>query len=164
VDINWQSFLTSRLITTIGPYAWLIGGEYPNNQHRGYVFGIASALNFLLTWCGTFTAPYFINPASLNWNAQYGYIWFVSNMIMVVFAFFFLPETRDRTLEEIHEMFEAKLPARQFKGHVCAGVQSMAAAAFGKDLGKEEHEIIELEVDVPAPGNKPQENGRSSPA
>jgi len=85
-------------------------------------------------------------------------------MIMVVFAFFFLPETRDRTLEEIHEMFEAKLPARQFKGHVCAGVQSMAAAAFGKDLGKEEHEIIELEVDVPAPGNKPQENGRSSPA
>ncbi|KAF2015252.1 MFS transporter [Aaosphaeria arxii CBS 175.79] len=119
--------------TTLGPYAWLIGGEYPNNQQRGYVFGIASALNFLLTWLGTFTAPFFINPAALGWNAQYGYIWFGSNIIMVVFTFFFLPETRDRTLEEIHEMFEAKLPARKFKGYVCVGVESMAAKATGKE-------------------------------
>ncbi|KAF2868472.1 MFS transporter [Massariosphaeria phaeospora] len=120
--------------TTMGPYAWLIGGEYPNNQQRGYVFGIASALNFMFTWLGTFTAPFFINPAALNWNAQYGYIWFVSCLIMTVFTFFFLPETRDRTLEEIHEMFEANLPARKFKGYVCVGVEGMAARALGKDL------------------------------
>ena len=147
-----------------GPYAWLIGGEYPNNHHRGYVFGIASALNFLLTWCGTFTAPYFINPAALNWNAQYGYIWFGSNTIMVVFTYFFLPETRDRTLEEIHEMFEAKLPARQFKGHVCMGVESMAAAVFDKDLGKEQHEILELDVGTSEARDRQQGNVRSSPA
>lgn len=104
----------------------MIGGEYPNNQQRGYVFGIASALNFLLTWLGTFTAPFFINPAALNWNAQYGYIWFGSNVIIVVFTYFLLPETRDRTLEEIHEMFEAKLPARKFKGYQCTTVEDVA--------------------------------------
>ncbi|KAF2791645.1 MFS transporter [Melanomma pulvis-pyrius CBS 109.77] len=124
--------------TTMGPYAWLMGGEYPNNQQRGYVFGIASALNFALTWLGTFTAPFFINPAALGWNAKYGYIWFVSNIIMVLFTFFFLPETRDRTLEEVHEMFEAKLPARKFKGHVCVGVEGMAARAIGKEIDVKE--------------------------
>lgn len=131
--------------TTMGPYSWLIGGEYPNNQQRGYVFGIASALNFMFTWLGTFTAPFFINPAALGWNAQYGYIWFVSNMIMTVFTWFYLPETRDRTLEEIHEMFEARLPARKFKGYVCVGVEGMAARGR-KDLGGEkEGEAVRTE-------------------
>ena len=84
-------------------------------------------------WLGTFTAPYFINPASLNWGPKYGYIWFGSNMILAVFVWFFLPETRDRTLEEIHEMFEARVPARQFKNYVCVGVEGFAAEAVGKD-------------------------------
>jgi Sugar (and other) transporter len=117
----------------IAPYAWLLGGEYPNNQLRGYVFGLATALNFLGNWLGTFTAPYFINPASLGWSAKYGYIWFGSNMVLVIFTWFFIPETRDRTLEEIHEMFEARLPARKFKGYVCVGVERLAAEAVGKD-------------------------------
>ena len=54
-------------------------------------------------------------------------------MILAVFVWFFLPETRDRTLEEIHEMFEAKVPARKFKTHVCVGVEGYAAEAAGKD-------------------------------
>jgi hypothetical protein len=143
----------------VGPYAWLIGGEYPNNLHRAHVFGIASALNFLLTWAGTFTAPYFINPAALNWNAQYGYIWFASNIIMVVFTYFLLPETRDRTLEEIHEMFEAKLPARKFKSHVCVGVQEMVDKVLGKDLEKESGSVVELEV---LEGNAPKGHQRAT--
>lgn len=117
----------------IAPYAWLLGGEYPNTALRGYCFGLATALNFLGNWLGTFTAPYFINPASLNWGPKYGYIWFGSNMILAIFTWFFLPETRDRTLEEIHEMFEAKVPAKRFKGYVCVGVERMAAEAVGKD-------------------------------
>ncbi|CAI4213280.1 unnamed protein product [Parascedosporium putredinis] len=98
------------------PYAWLLGGEYPNNHLRAHTYGIATALNFLGNWLGVFTAPYFINPASLGWRAKYGYIWFGSNAILLVFTYFFIPETRDRTLEEIHEMFEAKLlPASDVK-------------------------------------------------
>lgn len=86
-------------------------------------------MNFLGNWLGTFTAPYFINPASLGWSAKYGYIWFGSNMILLVFAFYCLPETRDRTLEEIHEMFENKVPARKFKGYVCTGIEAFAQEA-----------------------------------
>lgn len=59
---------------------------------------------------------------------------------MVVFTFFLLPETRDRTLEEIHEMFEAKLPARKFKGYKCTYVEDIAAR-----VEKEVHEMEEIE-------------------
>ncbi|KAI0911494.1 MFS transporter [Ustulina deusta] len=120
------------------PFAWLLGGEYPNSALRGYCFGIATALNFLGNFLGTLTAPYFINPASLGWGPRYGYIWFASNLIVVVFAYLFLPETRDRTLEEIHEMFENKVPARKFKTYVCVGVESYAAAVEKESVQHEE--------------------------
>ncbi|KAI1281458.1 MFS transporter [Xylaria sp. FL0933] len=120
------------------PFAWLLGGEYPNSALRGYCFGVATALNFLGNFLGTLTAPYFINPASLGWGPCYGYIWFASNVIVAVFAYLFLPETRDRTLEEIHEMFENKVPARKFKTYVCVGVESYAAAVEKESVQHEE--------------------------
>ncbi|CAK7203297.1 hypothetical protein SEUCBS139899_006028 [Sporothrix eucalyptigena] len=123
------------------PYAWLLGGEFPNNAFRAHTYGVATALNFLGNWLGVFTAPYFINPASLGWNAKYGYIWFGSNMILFVFTIFFIPETRDRTLEEIHEMFEAGVPARKFKGYVCSDTQAMAHARE-KDIAAPQVEHI----------------------
>ncbi|KAI0866749.1 MFS transporter [Xylaria cubensis] len=126
-----------------GPFAWLLGGEYPNSALRGYCFGVATALNFLGNFLGTLTAPYFINPAALNWGPKYGYIWFASNLVVVIFAYLFLPETRDRTLEEIHEMFENKVPARKFKTYVCTGVEAYAAAAGKESVQHREISTIE---------------------
>ncbi len=129
------------------PYAWLLGGEYPNSALRGYVFGLATALNFLGNWLGTFTAPYLINPAGLNWGPKYGYIWFGSNMLLAVFTWFYIPETRDRTLEEIHEMFEAGVPARKFKTYVCHGVEAYAAEGLGKEGVEREKGGIHVEAE-----------------
>ncbi|KAH9907198.1 MFS transporter [Xylariomycetidae sp. FL2044] len=139
--------LFTTFYVAYSPYAWLLGNEYPNSALRGYCFGCATALNFLGNWLGTFTAPYFINPASLGWGPKYGYIWFGSNTILAVFVWFFLPETRDRTLEEIHEMFEAEVGARQFKTYVCVGVESYAAEALPKDGSKthEKTETVQIE-------------------
>ncbi len=61
-------------------------------------------------------------------------------MILFVFTWLFIPETRDRTLEEIHEMFEARVPARKFKGYVCTSTQAMAAAVLKEaDVGEKTH-------------------------
>lgn len=57
-------------------------------------------------------------------------------MVLAIFTWFFLLESRDRTLEEIHEMFENKVPARKFKSYVCVGVEGLAAEAVGKDIIK----------------------------
>ncbi|KAI1496472.1 general substrate transporter [Biscogniauxia marginata] len=94
VGYNWM----------IAPYAWLSGGELPSQRLRSYTFGLATAIGFLFTWLTTFTAPYFINPLALNWGPKYGYIWAPSCVTCMVWIFFFLPEVKDRTLEEIDEM------------------------------------------------------------
>ncbi|KAI1092260.1 general substrate transporter [Rostrohypoxylon terebratum] len=112
------------------PYAWLLGGELPSNHLRAHTYGVGTALNFLGNWLGVFTAPYFINPAGLGWSAKYGYIWFLSNIIVFVFTWCFVPETRDRTLEEIDEIFEAKIPARKFKSYVCINTEALKRATM----------------------------------
>ncbi|KAL2134968.1 hypothetical protein VTI74DRAFT_10195 [Chaetomium olivicolor] len=83
------------------------------NRLRSYTFGLAAAVGFLGAWLTTFTAPYFINTDSLNWGQRYGCIWFPSCAIAVLWVFFFLPETKGRTFEEIDVMFEARLPAKE---------------------------------------------------
>ncbi|KAF1935184.1 general substrate transporter [Clathrospora elynae] len=105
----------------IAAYAWLSGGEIPSQRLRSYTFGIAAAVGFAGAWLATFTAPYFINPDALGWGPEYGWIWGPSCFIAIVWVYFYLPEIKNRTLEEIDEMFEAKLPARKFRNYVCTG-------------------------------------------
>ncbi|KAK1764519.1 MFS monosaccharide transporter-like protein [Phialemonium atrogriseum] len=99
------------------PYLYLVSGEIPSNRLRSLTLGIASSFGFVAAWIISFTIPYFLNPQELNWGAKYAWIWFGSNVAYFLFMFFYLPETKDRTLEEIDEMFEEKVPAWKFKGY-----------------------------------------------
>ncbi|RYP43704.1 hypothetical protein DL768_009765 [Monosporascus sp. mg162] len=95
----------------IAPYAWVSGGELPSYLRFSSRYW----------WLTTFTAPYFINPESLNWGPKYGYIWAPSCVIAALWVYFFLPEVKGRSLEEIDEMFEARIPARKFASYRCTG-------------------------------------------
>lgn len=106
----------------ISAYAWLAGGEIPSQRLRSYTFGLAAAVGFFFAWLTTFTAPYFINPDSLNWGPRYGFIWFPSAIIAAIWVWLFLPETKGRTLEEIDEMFQAGLGPRKFRKYQCVGI------------------------------------------
>ncbi|KAJ4175269.1 hypothetical protein NW754_005690 [Fusarium falciforme] len=119
----------------IASYSWLVAGEMPSQRLRSYTFGVAAAVGFLGAWLITFTAPYFINPSSLNWGPRYGYIWFPSCIVSAIWVFFFLPEVKGRTLEEIDVMFNKKLPARHFRTH------KLESEAGGEAQGKSSVEV-----------------------
>lgn len=101
------------------PYVYLVAGELPAQNLRAYTMGLASATSFAFAWLCSFTTPYYINPKELNWGPKYGYIWFGAGLIVTLFVYFYLPEVRGRTLEEIDEMFRNKVPLRQFPTYVC---------------------------------------------
>jgi len=62
----------------------------------------------------------------------------------MVFIYFFVPEVRGRSLEEIEEMFDKNVPARKFQSYVCENVEraNMEAA---KDLDHEEAKEGQIE-------------------
>ncbi|KAF1961303.1 monosaccharide transporter-like protein [Byssothecium circinans] len=122
----------------IAPYAWLAGGEIPSQRMRSHTFGLAAAVGFAGAWLTTFTAPYFINPQALGWGPKYGFIWAPSCVIAAAWVFLFLPEVKNRTLEEIDEMFDARLSPRKFRKYQCVGV---SVDASGRKSIEEEHVI-----------------------
>ncbi|KAG8156818.1 hypothetical protein KVR01_013423 [Diaporthe batatas] len=134
----------------VATYAWISGGELPSQRLRSYTFGLATAVGFFAAWLATFTAPYFINPESLNWGPKYGYIWTPSCWIAAAWVYFFLPEVKDRSLEEIDEMFEARLPAKKFRQYVCVG-------RAGREAEKKEAEVVHAEEVVWADGKAASE-------
>ncbi|PSK37285.1 hypothetical protein B9Z65_2027 [Elsinoe australis] len=128
----------------IATYAWVLGGEAPSQRLRSYTFGLGASVGFFGAWLATFTAPYFINPAALNWGPKYGYIWAPSCAIAAVFTWWYIPETKGRTLEEITEMFEAKVPARKFRTYRCIGAAHMASDdKFEKGSSDGDVEMVE---------------------
>lgn len=107
------------------PYVYLVAGELPAQNLRGYTVGLASAVSFAFAWLCAFTTPYYINPKQLNWGPKYGYIWFGSGLIVTLFVYFYLPEVRGRSLEDIDEMFRNGVPTKQFQNYIC--VESVEA-------------------------------------
>jgi hypothetical protein len=49
----------------------------------------------------------------------------------VAWFYFFLPETKARSLEELDEIFEASVAARSFKGYQCRIVEEAKHDVFG---------------------------------
>ncbi|KAL2838557.1 hypothetical protein BJY01DRAFT_258022 [Aspergillus pseudoustus] len=103
----------------VGAASYPVATELVSSRLRAWTVGTATSLGYLLAWLTNFCTPYFINPEHLNWGARYGYIWFGSNVASLIFFFFFIPEMKGRSLEELDEMFGAKVGAREFKGYQC---------------------------------------------
>jgi SP family sugar:H+ symporter-like MFS transporter len=75
-----------------------------------------------------------------------GWIWGPSCFITVLWVYFYLPEIKDRTLEEVDEMFEARLPARKFRKYVCTGHYVPGGDEKVKRSDSEKNEIVHQDV------------------
>jgi hypothetical protein len=76
-------------------------------------------------------------------------------LLAAAFVFFFIPETKDRTLEEINEMFLARVPARKFRKYrttvhelaqekaAMPTANTLEGAAIGKPLADATVEMVE---------------------
>jgi MFS transporter, SP family, sugar:H+ symporter len=100
-----------------GPVLWAITSETPSQRLRSQTVGIANGLNFVFGWLCSFCTPYFLNPTALNWGAKYGYIWGGSNLVLAIWIFFFIPETKGRSLEQLDELFEKRVPTWKFPSY-----------------------------------------------
>ncbi|ORX41087.1 alpha-glucoside:hydrogen symporter [Kockovaella imperatae] len=124
----WVQAVISMLFTfaydsTIGPVAYSVAAEIPSTRLRGKTVGLArNAYNLWAIVAGVI-APYMTNPLAWNWIGYAGFFWGVSCLLVGIWAFFRLPETKGRTFRELDIsvswvnaclVFENKVPTRKF--------------------------------------------------
>lgn len=90
---------------TWGPVPQAILGEIPSNRVRSKTVSIATSINWLCTLFIVCGSPYLLSDSYANLGTKMGFIFGGCTVFGTVWTYLYLPETKDRTLEEIDEMF-----------------------------------------------------------
>lgn len=81
-------------------------------------------------------SPRMLNSTEWNWGAKSGFFWAGTGAICIIWTFFRLPETKDRSYGALDILFEQKVSARKFAStevDMFASHGQVAAAAHRTD-------------------------------
>ncbi|KAJ3534814.1 hypothetical protein NM208_g7002 [Fusarium decemcellulare] len=113
----------------VGSGVYAIAGEIPTSALRAKTLALALSSSAAANTMWSFVAPYMFNPGYGNLKAKIGFVFGAFMLIWAFLAFFFVPETRMRTYEELDELFMNHTPTREFKTYVTVA-ERRAAEAF----------------------------------
>ncbi|KXL42773.1 hypothetical protein M433DRAFT_27678 [Acidomyces richmondensis BFW] len=99
---------------TIGAtaYTCLTETAAPRLRAKTVAIGLIVAWAIQVFW--SFVMPYLFNPNEANLGGKLGFIFGGLSIPCVVILWFYQPETKGRSYEELDEMFMKKVPARDF--------------------------------------------------
>jgi SP family general alpha glucoside:H+ symporter-like MFS transporter len=124
---------------TVGPIGWIIPAEVSSTRLRSKTIVLARNGYYVAQILANVIQPYMMNPLAWNWKGlkpfvfppiffniscirelicligKTGFFWFAFASMSVLWAFFRMPETSDRSYEELDLMFMAKVSTRRFK-------------------------------------------------
>ena len=113
---------------SIGPLGWVLASEIPSNRLRAQTTGFALGFSFVFSFLSQFTAPYELAPLGVNLGLKIDWIYFGSNVLMLAFLIFCMPETKGRSLEELDYLFLRRVSAWRFKSHPIPNLQEIVDA------------------------------------
>lgn len=99
---------------TVGPICYAIVAETSSTRLRQKTIVLARILYNIMGIINNFLLPAQLNPGSWNWGAKTGLFWAGITALCIVWCYFRLPETRDRTFQQLTILFENKVSARKF--------------------------------------------------
>jgi sugar porter (SP) family MFS transporter len=112
ICLNIASFAT-----TWGPAAWIVIGEIFPLTIRSRGVGLSTASNWFWNCIIGVITPYLVadQPHSAKLGAKVFFLWGSLCIISFLFAYFFVPETKGLTLEQVDKMLEETTPRTSSK-------------------------------------------------
>jgi SP family sugar:H+ symporter-like MFS transporter len=125
--IAFAALFIAGYAMTWAPIVWAIVGELYPSRYRAQAMGLATASNWiwvcynqylqtvgnLLTLSQNFLISFFTPFITGAIDYRYGYVFAACNLLGSVVVYFFLCETRGRSLEEIDTMYIMHVPPRK---------------------------------------------------
>lgn len=146
----------AALHATLGPAAYITAAEVGTAALREKTMAFATALNVIVGFVVVFTTPYLLSAPYANLGPKLGYVWGAFAGLGAVWVWFFMPELKGRNLEEIDQLFDAKVPMRKFGSFETEGLSHDMAVidaggvsglgVVGKQVEVEDAEVEEVEL------------------
>ncbi|KAH8671584.1 maltose permease MAL61 [Xylariales sp. PMI_506] len=117
-----------------------VGGAYPvvsaeasSLRLRAKSQGFGFLINGFWSWAFNFFTPYMFNADEANMGGKVGFFFFGLCVIGCVLIYLEIPETKNRSYADLDEMFEKRLPTRQFLTYECENSVEQPAYEKGMD-------------------------------
>lgn len=111
---------------TIGPLCFVYLSETSSAKLRDKTIAISTAVNALINVACAVGIPYAINPDQGNLRGKLAFVFFGVSIPFLMWCFFALPETRDRTFEELDIMFQQNVPTNKFKTFRVSSIEGIS--------------------------------------
>ncbi|KAK6541812.1 hypothetical protein TWF694_007593 [Orbilia ellipsospora] len=122
-SLAWaQSLLTivwlGAYSMSVGPIVYTLVAEIGSTRLRTQTVVLARSTYYVGNIiCGGLIQPRLLSPTAWNAKGKTAWFWFVLAFLTNIWGYFRLPETKDRTFEELDIMFQKGVPARKFASY-----------------------------------------------
>ena len=118
-SVAWvQAILTLVWTVTFqlsaGQLGWALPAEIGSTRLRQKTVCLARNVSNISGTIGGTLENYMMNPTAWNLRGYTGFVWGFCAWVVFVWAYFRLPETKDRTFHELDILFAKEVPARKF--------------------------------------------------
>ena len=102
-------------MTTVGPVCYPIVAETPSGKLRYRTIVIGRTVYQFTQIFNNSITPRMVNQTAWGWGAKSAFFYAGTNLTCMIWCWFRLPETMNRSFGEIDVLFENRIPARKFK-------------------------------------------------
>lgn len=114
---------------SLGPLPYVICSEIGSAQLRQKTIAIARASYYVFSIVNTVTTPYILNETRANLKGKAAFIPAGFMILLSVWSYFRLPETKGRSFEDLDIMFADRVSARKFGKHIIVEADGYVARA-----------------------------------
>lgn len=98
---------------SLGAMAFVILGEASSTTLRAPTIALATATQAIMGTAFNFAIPYMVNKDAADLRGKVGFVFGGLGLIASIGSWFLIPELKDRTFDEIDQMFQKKVPPRK---------------------------------------------------
>lgn len=102
---------------SVGQLGWALPAEMGSSRLRIKTVCLARNSYYIISVISGTLEPYLINPTAWNLVGKTAYVWAGTAFLTLIWAFFRLPESKGKTIEELDMCFAHKVPTRKFKSY-----------------------------------------------
>lgn len=106
----------SFFASTFGPAAWVVTGEMFPLKVRAKCLSMTTAANWFFNWLLSFITPYLTGALDPTQSNVF-WIWGSFCWLAAIFTYTMIYETKDMTLEQVNELYEAESKAWKSPGY-----------------------------------------------